>query len=128
MCNDEIVRLPYQDAELSGLFSFSVLTHIHPDKFQDWFRELARVLKPGALAYLTFNGDTITESSLPSHAERADAFREHGAAWLDKPGNYKSAAFLSHERIREMAAGIFEIEAVARRDYHSMDALYARVL
>jgi len=80
------------------------------------------------LAYLTFNGDNITKSTEPNHAETAKAFVADGAAWLEHPGNYKSAAFISHERIREYAEGIFEVEKVVERDYDTMDALYARPL
>jgi SAM-dependent methyltransferase len=128
VCTDETIHLPYADNELSGLFSFSVLTHIHPDKFRGWFQEIARILKPGSLAYLTFNGDTITQSPEPSHAEPARKFREEGSVWIEQAGNYKSAAFMSHERIREKADGIFEVEDVVARDYNTMDALYARVV
>jgi len=128
VCNDEVIQLPYADASLAGLFSFSVLTHIHPDQFRTWFREIARVLKPGALAYLTFNGDSITKSDVPSHAKPAEAFREKGAAWMEFPGNYKSAAFMSHDRVRQAAEGIFDVEKIIERDYNTMDALYARIV
>ena len=127
VCNDEVIKLPYKDSELAGLFSFSVLTHIHPDNFRAWFKELARVLKPGALAYLTFNGDTITESTVGSHAKTADEFRDQGAAWLEQPGNYKSADSCRRNGSR-VRRGYFEVEQVVARDYNTMDALYARAL
>jgi SAM-dependent methyltransferase len=128
VCTDERIMLPYADRELSGLFSFSVLTHIHPGQFRAWFKEIARTLRSGSLAYLTFNGDTITESQLPGHAPTADEFRQNGAAWLEQPGNYKSAAFMSHDSVKEAAEGIFEVEKIVARDYQTMDALYARAI
>lgn len=128
VCSDEVISLPYQDTELSGLFSFSVLTHIHPHAFRCWFQEIARVLRPGALAYLTFNGDSITKSKEPHHAATAEAYRAQGFAWLEHPGNYKSAAFVSHDLIREYADGIFQVDKVIKRDYDTMDVLYARAL
>ena len=109
-----MIKLPYKDLELAGLFSFSVLTHIHPDNFRAWFKELARVLKPGALAYLTFNGDTITEFHRGLYAKTADEFRDQGAAWLEQPGNYKSAAFLSHDRFPRVRRGYFRGRASGR--------------
>jgi SAM-dependent methyltransferase len=128
VCSDETIHLPYANDELSGLFCFSVLTHIHPDKFRPWFEEIARILKPGSLAYLTFNGDTITQSPVPSHAAPAQEFLESGSVWIEQAGNYKSAAFMSHERIRKEAEGVFVVEDVIARDYNTMDAMYARVI
>ena len=109
---------------MGGLFSFSVLTHIHPQYFRPWFAELARVLRPGALAYLTFNGDTITESNVSHHAKAAEEFRRQGWSWLPHGGHHKSAAFVSHSFVKEAAKGIFNVTKIIRRDYGPMDALF----
>lgn len=122
------IDLPYQTAELGGLFSFSVLTHIHPQNFKAWLTELARVMKPGACAYLTFNGDRITEPPISeTHPTHAADFGKQGWAWIDfshKRGHYKSAAFASHDFVKEAAEGLFGVEKIVRQDYNNMDALY----
>jgi SAM-dependent methyltransferase len=127
-CND-MPPLPYADREMGGIFSFSVLTHIHPERFRAWFAELARILKPGCLAYLTFNGDSITESKEPHHLKAAEEFRRQGWAWLENEGHYKSAAFASHSFIETAASGVFKVRQISRRGYPpTMDALYAEAL
>jgi len=125
VCSDS---LPYADGELGGVFSFSVLTHIHPSKFRRWFVEIARVLYPGSTAYLTFNGDSIVESAEPQHAEAAAEFKRRGWAWIDNAGHYKSASFVEHSFVAEAARGLFNIGRIARRDYGPMDALLAEKL
>jgi SAM-dependent methyltransferase len=125
LSNASAIELPYGDGELGGLFSFSVLTHIHPQHFRTWLVELARVLRPGARAYLTFNGDRITESTHPAHVAPAEEFRQQGWAWIDlKRGHYKAAAFASHAFVESAAQGLFKIDRLARLDYNDMDALY----
>lgn len=124
-CDPASIALPYEANEMGGIFSFSVLTHIHPQYFRAWFAELARILRPGALAYLTFNGDRILESEKPNHAKPADEFRRDGWAWLENEGHYKSAAFVSHPLVEEAARGIFKVRKIVRHDYAVMDALFA---
>lgn len=126
LCTDTRIMLPYEDRSIGGLFSFSVLTHIKPEQFRDWFREIARILKPGALAYLTFNGDTIVTNTPPGHEATAAEFTANGSVWIEHAGNYKSAAYVSHDLVREAAEGIFTIDKIAARDFSTMDALYAR--
>jgi SAM-dependent methyltransferase len=125
VCDGKAIALPYAAAEMAGVFSFSVLTHIHPQFFRAWFTEIARILRSGATAYLTFNGDRITESTEPQHAKAADEFRKQGWCWLEHKGHFKSAAFASHELVAEAASGIFKVARITRRDYQNMDALLA---
>jgi ubiquinone/menaquinone biosynthesis C-methylase UbiE len=42
--------IPFDDAEFDALYSFVVLQHVeHIDIFRDYFKEIARVLKPGGV-------------------------------------------------------------------------------
>lgn len=125
VCTD---KLPFAHAEMGGLFSFSVLTHIHPLQFRQWFEELARVLKPGALAYLTFNGEMIRESKKSHQKEAIEEYDDQGWVWHEREGHYKSAAFANHSTIREASEGQFRVRKIVKSDYHRMDALYAERL
>jgi len=107
------------------VFSFSVLTHIHPRNFRDWFAEIARIILPGGLAYLTFNGDAVLTSPKPHHAPYAEDYKARGWYWMEQEGHYKSSAGASHEFVTEAAGGIFRVHKIVRRDYAGMDALFA---
>lgn len=51
--NSALPQLPFADASISLVLAMSVFTHI--DDFElGWLQELNRILKPGGLAYLTF--------------------------------------------------------------------------
>lgn len=45
---------PYEDDQFNKVFSFSVFTHMQVDEIQNYFKEIARVLKDDGLAFSTF--------------------------------------------------------------------------
>jgi len=47
-------RFPYADASADLAFANSVFTHMQPPELQHYFRETARVLKPGGRVWFTF--------------------------------------------------------------------------
>ncbi|WP_316189368.1 glycosyltransferase [Bradyrhizobium sp. SZCCHNS1054] len=47
-------KIPLADRSVDRVVAGSVLTHIFRDEVMHYFREIARVLKPGGLTYLTF--------------------------------------------------------------------------
>jgi SAM-dependent methyltransferase len=117
--------LPYETGEMAGIFSFGALTRIHPSRFRTWFVELGRVLKPGARAYLAFNGDLIVESKEERHVQAIADFRRNGWAWVDNDAQYNSTSFVKHAFVERAASDIFKLHRTARRDYQRMDAMYA---
>jgi SAM-dependent methyltransferase len=125
LCQDE-PPLPYADGQFSGLFSFSVLTHIHPERHRAWFAELHRVLKPGGRAYLTLNGDSRAADSLAfTPAERAE-FKQKGWLFSDHPGHYKGAAVASRAFTLAGLEGLFEVEQYREAGYHQLDDMIVR--
>jgi len=50
----------YPAASFDGVFGVSVMTHLTAEAQAAWLRELARVLKPGGIALLTFAGTAGT--------------------------------------------------------------------
>ncbi len=124
-CGDD-PPLPYQDAEFSGLFCFSVLTHIHPLRHADWFAEIHRVLKPGGRAYLTLNGPGLAgDPRLFTAAERAD-FQRQGWLMAEREGHYKGAAVVARDFTLGGLEGLFEIELHREAGYHQLDDLIVR--
>jgi SAM-dependent methyltransferase len=62
--------LPYPDESFDFVYGLSVFTHLGESHQRDWTTELARVLKPNALLYLTFNGEAQLELGLLDEEER----------------------------------------------------------
>jgi SAM-dependent methyltransferase len=49
--------LPYEDASFDLVYSISIFTHLNEQMQLEWLRELARVMRPGAVGLLTIHGD-----------------------------------------------------------------------
>jgi len=69
--NELAPPLVYADATFDLVYSLSVFTHLDEPMQEAWMAELARVLKPGGLAYITTHGDH--ESYLVTFDERERA-------------------------------------------------------
>jgi SAM-dependent methyltransferase len=126
ICNDD-PPLPYPDGAFAGLFCFSVLTHIHPERHGAWLREIRRVLRVGSKAYLTFGGPSrLDEASAPVETRRA--FEANGWCFIEHEGHYKSAALVSRAFMLERLEGLFAVESYRERGYHQMDELIVRAI
>jgi SAM-dependent methyltransferase len=49
--------LPFGDGTFDGIFGISVMTHLTAPAQDAWLAELARILRPGGIALLTFQAD-----------------------------------------------------------------------
>lgn len=66
---------PYEDGAFDLVYALSVFTHMHEANASAWLAELARIVRPGGLALLTFLDD-----QLPAAAALQPALGEHGFA------------------------------------------------
>jgi SAM-dependent methyltransferase len=126
VCNDD-PPLPYADQTFDGVFAFSVLTHIHPDKHRDWYAELRRVLKPGGRAYLTTQGRHVVQTLAAQLPEGTrEEFFEKGFVYLKFEGHYKDAALVTEDFTRGALEGLFTVEDYKVTGYQNMDAFLVR--
>ena len=126
VCKDE-PPLPYPDQSFAGVFSFSVLTHIHPSKHRAWYEDLRRVLVPNGLAYLTTAGaSTITEERVQLKGPVDRDFAERGFVYWKNEGHYKDAAVVSETFTREQLRGLFTVEEYRPDGYGNMDVFRVR--
>lgn len=113
--------LPYPNHHFEGLFAFSVLTHIDPGDHRAWYAEMHRILKPGALVFLT----TLGSQSVPRLLR--SKFRETGALFVKHRGHYKSAAYVAEEFTRKAMEGYLMVEQYQKLGYQNgMDTILAR--
>jgi SAM-dependent methyltransferase len=119
--------LPYTDGHFAGIFSFSVLTHIPPERHRDWYEDLHRVLRPGGLAFITTQGWRILDSAGPpmTDAHRHE-LRRQGSCWVPIKGHYKDAAFVTEDYTKEQLSGLFTVEEFRPGGYANMDAYRLR--
>jgi SAM-dependent methyltransferase len=127
VCQDS-PPLPFEDASLAGFFSFSVLTHIPPEKHRDWYTEIRRVLRPGALALLTVQGSDILKhpDRYSVSSEMINEFGASGQAYIRHEGHYKDAALVSETFTRAQLEGILDVESYIVGGYQNMDQFVVR--
>ena len=120
---------PYADDRFAGVYAFSVLTHIPAARHRAWYEELHRILRPGGLAYLTYQGRHILDAAgatLPDEAR--SEFAASGQAYVTRAGHYKDAAFVSEDFTRAALDGLFEVDSFVPAGYQNMDAVTARAV
>lgn len=83
--------LPYGDAQFDLVYALSVFTHMHEENARAWLAELARVVRPGGLALLTYLDEALPAagSLQPKLSETGHAIRREGA----EGGNLLSSYF-----------------------------------
>jgi SAM-dependent methyltransferase len=84
--------LDLADASLDLVYAHSVLTHLEEPTARAWLAELARVLRPGGLALLTFHDETYAQAWGPPEV-RARLERRPYVVWNRalEGSNYLSA-------------------------------------
>jgi SAM-dependent methyltransferase len=79
------------------VYSISVLTHLTKELQEAWMAELARVLKPGGILYLTLHGETRKDELLPHDREAFDRgemivrfgrYSGENLCYVHHPGSY----------------------------------------
>jgi SAM-dependent methyltransferase len=119
--------LPYPDRFFGGLYGFSVLTHIPPDRHREWYTEIRRVLQAGGVAYLTTQGDAIVnDSAYAIPAECKGEFERDGCTYVRNESHYKDAALVSEAYTRKSLQGLLVVEHYKGRGYQNMDAFLVR--
>lgn len=101
--------LALADAAVDLVYAHSVLTHLTEPTARAWLAEIARVLRPGGLALMTFHDEAYAQAWAPEGvAARLD--REGYVVWNNalEGSNYISA-WTTWARLAEMAEPSFEV-------------------
>ncbi len=61
--------LPYADGSFDFIYARSVFTHLTEEGQSNWFRELARVLKPDGVIYATMHGEQFFTQLSPEEQQ-----------------------------------------------------------
>ena len=126
----------YDDASFDGVFGVSVMTHLPAEAQAAWLGELARILRPGGVALLTFAGQCGT----------ANGSRWRSAAWWEEwrrtgfdaesrdsaltgfiaDDDYYRQVSQSIENVRETWSGHFEIVEIVEAAFGNQDLAVLR--
>lgn len=95
---------------LDLVYAHSVLTHLTEATARAWLGEIARVLRPGGLALLTFHDEAYATAWAPGDIARRLP-GEGYVVWNNalEGSNYISA-WTTHARLAELSAPWFEVE------------------
>jgi len=101
-------RLPLDDGAFDLVYACSVVTHLREPTAAAWFAEVARVLRPGGRALVTFH-DPVH----PNAAPVADALARDGYAvrFDSLEGANHLAAFSTLERLQALAGDSLTLKA-----------------
>ena len=53
--------LPYENNFFDVIYGISIFTHLSEEKHYEWAKELTRILKPGGILFLTFQGEAFKQ-------------------------------------------------------------------
>jgi len=106
--------LEFDEGTFDFVYAISVFTHLNESSQDFWLRELARVLKPGGLAYLTVHGPGRLEFLDESERERfhrgelvvqGERYPGDNACGAYHPEPYVRSRFTEHFSLLAMATG-----------------------
>jgi SAM-dependent methyltransferase len=107
--NKQTPPLPFQNGYFDLVYAISVFTHI-ADTWKIWLQELKRVMKPGAIALLSFMGSNVHQSILGEPFDEAIGMK---VSWPDH-GWESGGPFVYHsnEWITRNWGKVLSIEAI----------------
>jgi SAM-dependent methyltransferase len=127
---------PYRDGSFDLLYGISVMTHLTRSVQEAWLEEIARILRPGGLALLTFAGNgavAFASRYLSSDWMEQYLAAGHGPDLPDKslegvienPDYYKNVKQTS-DRARSLCAAYLDVLAVHDCMFGYQDLVVAR--
>ena len=101
--------LPLEPESVDLVYAHSVLTHLTEDTARAWLAEIARVLRPGGAALLTFHDEAYAQAWGPPEV-RARLGQEPYVVWNNalEGSNYMSA-WTTRARMAELAKPHFDV-------------------
>lgn len=102
--------LPYPDESFDLVYAFSVMTHLDERLQHEWMREIARVLRPGALFLFSTMGEHyLSLGRLTDDERRLFENGEVVVLYEGAPGTSLCSAYHPPEYVREKLAADFEV-------------------
>jgi SAM-dependent methyltransferase len=100
--------LPYEDGKFAFVYAISVFTHLDEVRAQAWMAELARVLRPGGLLYVTTHGEKRAGALAAGERERFAA-GEAVVVEAGRAGTNACAAYHPERYVRERLSKPLEV-------------------
>jgi SAM-dependent methyltransferase len=106
--------LDLADGAVDLVYAYSVLTHLTEKVARAWLAEMARVVRPGGLALMSFSDETFTQAGGPPGVAAQLEQRDY-VVWNNamEGSNYMSA-WTTAEHFTRMASPLFDVLEIAR--------------
>lgn len=109
--------LPCADGAVDVLYAYSVFTHLRQPTAVAWLGEIARVLRPGGLALLTFHDEAYAQAFGTDRVRAALTRQSYFVLHDALEGSNYISAWTTRAHFAELASGRFEVlEIRAGRD------------
>jgi ABC-type polysaccharide/polyol phosphate transport system ATPase subunit/SAM-dependent methyltransferase len=118
--------LPYEDAELGGVFTLYRMSSYPGGEHRHWYEEIRRVLRPGSYAYVTLQGRAVLEGR-SEEAALTPLLDRQGWATVGS-GEQSSVTFVTEEFVREATEGLFFLERFEPTGHKLMDRYLLKAL
>ena len=97
---------------LDMIYAHSVLTHLTEPTAQAWLAEIARVLRPGGLALMTFHDEAYAQAWAPEDVAARLAGEGYVVWNTAREGSNYISAWTTRARLADMAAPGFEVAEI----------------
>lgn len=104
------LRLP--NAAVDLVYAYSVFTHLREPQARAWLAEVARVLKPGGLALLTFHDEAFAQACGPEEARAGIVAQPYFVLNDALEGSNYLSAWTTQAHFAGLAAPHFQVEAM----------------
>lgn len=104
--------LPHPDRSLDLAYAYSVFTHLREPQARAWLAELARVLRPGGLALLTFHDEDFGRLSGLAEVTAGVAARPYFLLNDAMEGSNYLSAWTTRAHFASLATGLFDVEVI----------------
>lgn len=101
--------LPFKDDYFDVLYALSVFTHLRRDTQERWLRELSRVLKPGAIALVTFHDEDHARLDAGGLTRDSLIEKEFHVHYDASEGSNFISTFQSREFTRRQFGAVFDV-------------------
>jgi SAM-dependent methyltransferase len=106
--NQLLPPLAVPDGTSDIVYAYSVLTHLREATAVLWLEEIARVLRPGGLALLTFHDETYAEICAPAEVRAALTTQPYVVLNDALEGSNYISAWTTREHFSRLAGPLFE--------------------
>jgi SAM-dependent methyltransferase len=100
--------LPYEDGKFDFVYALSIFTHLSEPEAERWLGELARVIRPGGMLWITVHGEHFADRLIGDQRRRFAA-GQIVVQFPELQGTNLCAAFWPGAAVERIMTGRFDV-------------------